>query len=77
MQQRSERYRGREFPRQTVLYLVVVASKQQATHTVRAEAMTEARVCVQHMHVAFLAPISLFACATFLSFVGKHIEDII
>lgn len=45
--------------------------------TVRAEAMTEARVRLQHMHVAFLAPISLFACVTFLPFVGKHIEDII
>lgn len=60
-----------------MLYLVVVASKQRAKHIVRAEAMTEARVRVRHMHVTFLAPVSLFACVTFLPFVGKHAEDII
>lgn len=45
--------------------------KQQVTHTARAEAMTEAGVRVQHVHVAILAPISLFACVTLQPFVGK------
>lgn len=34
--------------------------------------MTEARVHVQHMHIAFLAPLSMLVCVTFLL---KNIED--
>lgn len=41
-----------------------------ASHTNRAEAMTEARVHMQHMHVVFVASTSQFPYVTF-SFVGK------
>lgn len=75
MQQRSERDRRRKFPRQGVLYVVLVASKQRPTQTVRAGAMTEARVHMQHMHVAFLASISLHMSLFFL-LLEKHAEEL-
>lgn len=59
-----------------MLYLVAVASKQRATHTVRAEAMTGARVHVCAMLARCLSGSNISVCMCHISaFSWKHAED--